>query len=104
MRSSISPTTISALRRAERRFPDARARSSDGRLTVANLAREAGVSRATVYRAGAIITEFRSMVSHRRGCAPSRYRSRRDHIAALEVRKFATLKARRAQRAARTSA
>jgi hypothetical protein len=45
MSSSISPTVLSALRHAQRRLLDARAKSSDGRLTVANLAREAGVSR-----------------------------------------------------------
>jgi hypothetical protein len=91
MSSSINPTTLSALRHAQRRLFDARAKSSDGRLTVANLAREAGVSRATVYRAGAIVTEFRSMASERRGRAPPRYQSLRDHITALQEQ-VATLK------------
>jgi hypothetical protein len=91
MSSSIGPTTIAALRHAQRRLLDARPKSSDGRLTVANLAREAGVSRATAYRAGAIVTEFRSMVSERRGRPPYRVRTLRDNIAALEEQ-IATLK------------
>lgn len=48
---------------------------TDGRLTIANLAREAGVGRATVYRANAIAAELRRAMADRRAPPPEKPRS-----------------------------
>jgi hypothetical protein len=55
----VSTSTEGALREALTRLVSGKAFMSEGRLTVANLAREAGVSRATANRAPAILTELR---------------------------------------------
>lgn len=55
----VSTSTKRALREALARLVSGNACRSDGRLTVADLAREAGVSRATANRAPAILTELR---------------------------------------------
>lgn len=61
----------------ERRLRDALARLligeailTDGRLTVANLAREAGVGRATANRASAVLAELRHAIAGQRAAAP----------------------------------
>lgn len=55
----ISPSTEQALREALTRIVSGNATRTDGLLTVANLAREAGVSRATANRAPAILAKLR---------------------------------------------
>lgn len=55
----VSTSTGKALREALTRLVSGDASRSDGRLTVAGLAREASVSRATANRAPAILAELR---------------------------------------------
>lgn len=55
----VRTSTEQALRGALTRIVSGNATRTDGRLTVANLAREAGVSRATANRAPAILAELR---------------------------------------------
>jgi hypothetical protein len=55
---------------------------TDGALTVANLAREAGVSRATVNRAGDLLAEFRETEASRRQSSPG---ALKDRIRVLEA-------------------
>ncbi len=55
----ISTSTEQALREALTRLVSGNAARTDGRLTVANLAREAGVGRATANRAPALLAELR---------------------------------------------
>lgn len=55
----VSTLTEGALREALTRLVSGNAFRSEGRLTVADLAREAGVSRATTNRAPAILAELR---------------------------------------------
>ena len=57
----VSRTTEQALRAALARLASGNALQTDGRLTVANLAREAGVSRATVNRAPSILSDLQDM-------------------------------------------
>ena len=59
MTQPVSQKTEDALRVAMKRLLDGTSVHTDGRLTVANLAREAGVSRATANRATAVLAEFR---------------------------------------------
>lgn len=56
----VSASTEQMLREALNRLILRDASRSDGHLTVANLAREAGVSRATANRAPAILAELRT--------------------------------------------
>lgn len=56
----VSTSTEGALREALTRLVSGTACRSDGRLTVATLAREAGVSRATANRAPTILAELRN--------------------------------------------
>lgn len=58
--SAVSPETASALEEAMQRLLEGRPSRTDGALTIANLAREAGVSRATANRATDIIDRFRA--------------------------------------------
>lgn len=60
MPQPVSQATEEALRAAMRRLLEGVSECTDGRLTIANLAREAGVSRATANRAAAILDEFRT--------------------------------------------
>jgi hypothetical protein len=55
----VRTSTEQALREALNRLVSGNASRSNGRLTVAGLAREAGVSRATANRAPAILSELR---------------------------------------------
>lgn len=63
---SVSPITEQALRSALDRLASGTAQRCDGELTVSNLAREAGVSRATANRASEVVAEL----LHRRRSAP----------------------------------
>ena len=62
---SVSPTTEQALRSALDRLASGTYQHCDGELTVSNLAREAGVSRATANRAAEVVAEL-----HRRRSSP----------------------------------
>ena len=65
--TSLGPKSEAALRAAMARLLDGRPERTDGALTVSNLAREAGVSRATANRAIDLLAEFRAAeVGHRR--------------------------------------
>ncbi|MER9669537.1 hypothetical protein [Mesorhizobium sp. M0203] len=55
---------------------------TDGALTIANLAREAGVSRATANRAGDLLAEFRAAEARHRRSSPQALKER---IRALEA-------------------
>lgn len=57
--SAVSPATAAALVEAMQRLLEGRPARTDGALTIANLAREAGVSRATANRATDILARFR---------------------------------------------
>lgn len=59
----VSAATEQALREAMERLLDGRPRVADGRLTVMNLAIEAGVSRATANRAFEVLVAFRHAVA-----------------------------------------
>ncbi|MFE3280704.1 hypothetical protein [Nocardia sp. NPDC059239] len=58
--TEVSITTAAALQKALERLLDGEPTCTDGELTVANLAREAGVSRATANRATAILARLRT--------------------------------------------
>lgn len=60
MTRPVSQKTKDALRAAMKRLLEGASEHTDGRLSVANLAREAGVSRATANRAIAVLAEFRA--------------------------------------------
>lgn len=60
---SVSPTTEQALLSALGRLASGTAQHCDGELTVSNLAREAGVSRATANRAGEVVAELHRLHS-----------------------------------------
>jgi hypothetical protein len=62
----VSHTTEQALRAALARLSSENPLQTDGRLTVANLAREAGVSRATANRALLILSELQDMAKARK--------------------------------------
>ncbi len=65
--TSLGPKSEAALRAGMARLLDGRPERTDGALTVSNLAREAGVSRATANRAIDLLAEFRAAeVRHRR--------------------------------------
>ncbi len=72
--SALGAKSEAALRAAMARLLDGRPERTDGALTVSNLAREAGVSRATANRAADLLAEFRAAEArHRRSSrAPSR--------------------------------
>ena len=59
MTQPVSQATQDALRAAMKRLLEGTSHHTNGRLNVANLAREAGVSRATANRASAVLAEFR---------------------------------------------
>lgn len=58
--SGVSAKTAAALEQAMQRLLDGAPVRTDGTLPVANLAREAGVSRATANRATLVLTRFRT--------------------------------------------
>ena len=61
----VSAATLTSLRDAMARLLSNRPIRTDGRLTVANLAREAGVCRTTANRAETVLNEFRAARSDR---------------------------------------
>ncbi|OKO92416.1 hypothetical protein AC629_00540 [Bradyrhizobium sp. NAS80.1] len=65
-----------ALRAAMARLLDGRPERTDGALTVANLAREAGVSRATANRAADLLAEFRVAEARQRRSSPQTLKQR----------------------------
>ncbi len=69
----VSASTERALRAALTRLVSSKPAGTDGRLTVANLAREAGVSRAAANRAPAVLAELRMAMA----AAPARPRTAR---------------------------
>ena len=73
-----------ALKKAMERLLTGRAAHTDGRLTVANLAREAGLSRATAYRYPDVIQAFQKEITDRNG-RQSASAAQRSKIAALSA-------------------
>lgn len=71
----VSTSTEGALREALIRLVSGNAFRSEGRLTVADLAREAGVSRATANRAPAILAELREAAETAKLCRLEKSRS-----------------------------
>jgi hypothetical protein len=59
----VSQTTERKLRDAMERMCSGTSRYTDGQLTVSNLAKEAGVSRATANRAEAVLVEFHNRIT-----------------------------------------
>lgn len=59
----VSPRTEKALRDAMQRLLDGKPTRTDGRLTKANLGREADVSHATLFRAKTILSEWDTAVA-----------------------------------------
>lgn len=59
----VSPRTEKALREAMKRLLDGKPKHTDGRLSKANLGREAGVSHATLFRAKTILAEWEDVVT-----------------------------------------
>lgn len=78
MTATVTPATDKKLRDAMQRLLSGQSTRTDGRLTKANLHIEAGVSRATMNRAGALLTEWDAAV-----CRDITPRSRR--VAELEA-------------------
>jgi chromosome segregation ATPase len=76
------PKSEAALRAAMKRLLDGRPERTDGALTIANLAREAGVGRATANRAGDLLAEFRAAEARQRQSSP---RALKERIRALEA-------------------
>lgn len=93
MTAPVSRTTEQALRAAMERLLAGCPAKTDGRLTVVNLAIEAGVSRATANRANAVLADFRRAVASQRArgpipegaCAGARKQSRNAHVLAQHI-------------------
>ncbi|MDG9696036.1 hypothetical protein QC281_39005, partial [Streptomyces sp. DH17] len=64
------------------RLLDGRPERTDGALTVSNLAREAGVSRATANRAVDLLAEFRAAEARQRRSSPQ---ALKDRVRSLEA-------------------
>jgi chromosome segregation ATPase len=60
--TAVSPATEKKLRDAMQRLLQGTPKQTDGRLTKSNLHAEAGVSRATMNRAAAVIAEWKTAV------------------------------------------
>jgi DNA-binding MurR/RpiR family transcriptional regulator len=65
--TAVSLATAGALEEAMQRLLEGRPARTDGALTIANLAREAGVSRATANRATDILARFRGRLDQADG-------------------------------------
>lgn len=63
--SDVAAATEAKLRNAMERLLTGTAINSDGRLTKSNLAKEAGVSRATMHRANALLVEWDELATTR---------------------------------------
>ncbi|MEY9586105.1 hypothetical protein ABIA15_004926 [Sinorhizobium fredii] len=77
--SALGAKSEAALRAAMARLLDGRPERTDGALTVSNLAREAGVSRATENRAVGLLAEFRAAEARHRRSSPRPSRSASAH-------------------------
>ncbi|MFB9981578.1 hypothetical protein ACFSQQ_27950 [Mesorhizobium kowhaii] len=80
--TSLSPKSEAALRAAMARLLDGRPERTDGVLTVSNLAREAGVGRATANRAVDLLAEFRAAEARHRRTSPQ---ALKDRVRSLEA-------------------
>ena len=80
--SALGAKSEAALRAAMARLLDGRPERTDGALTVSNLAREAGVSRATANRAADLLAEFRAAEARHRQFSP---RALKERVRALEA-------------------
>lgn len=80
--TASGPKSEAALRVAMARLLDGRPERTDGALTVSNLAREAGVSRATANRAVDLLAEFRAAEARRRRSSPQ---ALKDRVRSLEA-------------------
>ena len=109
MTAPVSQSAEQALRAAMQRLLSGSAVRTDGRLTIVNLAIEAGVSRATANRATAVLPEFRSLAAGRRArevrveaaLTGPEEESRNAHILAQHVQARALHRRQKEQRAAR---
>ena len=111
MNRPVSAPTHQALRSAMDRLLAGAPKESDGRLTIVNLAIEAGVSRATANRAEQIIADFRHAIAEAAGqraddqvvTVTEKDQGRRadDNLIAQHVQARALLKRHDEQRAAR---
>lgn len=81
---AVSPATETKLRAAMTRLLAGQPQRTDGALTKENLAREAGVSHATVHRATEVLAEWNAHVPHPIRSAPEE-RARDDALANLRV-------------------
>jgi len=95
--TALGPKSQAALRAAMKRLLDGRPERTDGALTVANLAREAGVSRATANRAVDLLAEFRAAEARYRRSSPQalkvRVRSLEAELRAVRGAEMAELRA-----------
>ncbi|WP_407179689.1 hypothetical protein [Bradyrhizobium sp. STM 3562] len=74
--AQTGPTSAAVLRAAMVRLLDGRPPRTNGALTVANLAREAGVSRATANRAADLLAACRAAEAHQRRSSPHALKQR----------------------------
>ncbi|MDQ1041998.1 hypothetical protein [Streptomyces sp. V4I2] len=81
---AVSPASEAKLRAAMTRLLAGQPQRSDGALTKENLAREAGVSHATVHRATDVLTEWNAHVPHSIKRTPGE-RARDDTITTLRA-------------------
>ncbi|WP_189379748.1 hypothetical protein [Mesorhizobium sp. M4B.F.Ca.ET.013.02.1.1] len=85
----VSARSEAALREAAERLLAGKPRVTNGKLTVANLAREAGVGRATANRATELLAHFRSGISSARtssAAGPERHQRAEDAITISTLR------------------
>lgn len=81
----VSPRTAEALRDAMTRLLADRPQHTDGRLTKANLGREAGISHATLHRAKTILAEWDTALATRE-FNPTRRQTRSHQEETAELR------------------
>ena len=81
---TVSPASEASLRAAMARLLAGQPQRTDGALIKENLAREAGVSHATVHRATTVLAEWNTHVPHPVRGTPTE-RTRDDTIAALHT-------------------
>lgn len=99
----VSAATETALRDAMARLLAGRPSKTDGRLTVTNLAAEAGVARATANRASAVLEAFRAGVE-KSAAARSAAKPLRGRLRALQRKLAASKKGERQDVAALNAA